>query len=144
MPSLPFHPRHRGPILAAVLLAAGLLLLVAKPVRRAFRPEVPPSGVVVEFRHPAATSTARLKLVAGSGALLVRESGSGTVHRPERGRVVIEIGGAPRNFEIEVPRATPLVEIHVSDRTVFRRQGSVVTTIWPVDADSTWLVPLTP
>ena len=102
------------------------------------------AGVIIEFRHPAASSTARLRLVPGPGPVRVREIGSATVYEPEKGRIVINVNGAPRNFNIDIPRATPFMELHVSDRTVFQRQGSLVTTIWPINADSTWLVPLTP
>jgi len=139
--SPPFHHRHRGPILAAFLVTAAALLFLAKPVRRALRPA---PAVIIEFQHPAATSTARLRLIDEAGIVRVREVGNAAVHEPEDGRILIDVNGAPRNFNIDIPRATPFVELHVSDRTIFRRQGSIVTTIWPIDSDSTWLVPLTP
>ena len=146
MTSPPFHRRHRGPILAALFVTATALLFLARPVWRALRlPTLPvTTGVIIEFRHPAATSTARLRLVDAPGPVRVLEVETGTERVLDGGHLVIEVEGAPRNFNIEVPRAMPSMELHVSDRTVFQRKGTIVTTIWPIDRDSTWLVPLTP
>ncbi|HEX7880984.1 MAG TPA: hypothetical protein VF720_16355 [Candidatus Eisenbacteria bacterium] len=139
----PFHQRHRGPILAAFLITAAAVLFMADPVRRAL---LPASAVIVEFNHPAATSTARVRIVEDRGPVRIGHADGSPVEEIvlDGGRIAIDVKGEPRNFKIDIPRATPFMELRVSDRTVFQRKGSVVTTIWPIDSDSTWLVPLTP
>ena len=100
--------------------------------------------VVVEFHHPAAVSTARVRLVDGRAGVSLTPREGGPARHPVDGRIVVEVDGRADHFDIDVPRGTPHFELHVSDRTVFRKTAADIITIWPMGADSIWLIPLTP
>jgi hypothetical protein len=138
----PSPTRRVQAVIAGLGAAAVLIGLAMLPIRLSRWAADGP--VVVEFHHPAAVSTARIRLVDGSGPVTLRERYGGFVRRPENGRIVVEVDGRPDHFDLDIPRSAAHVELHVSDRTLFRREGAAIVTIWPADADSTWLIPLTP
>ena len=130
-------------VFAGLGIATMALVLLTVPIRISWKP-VADAAVVVEFHHPAAVSTARVRLSAADASVTLREQQGSAIRRPENGRIVVEVDGRPEHYLVTVPRSLTRFELQVSDRTVFRKSGAEITTIWPMAPDSTWLVPLTP
>lgn len=86
----------------------------------------PGSRLVVAFDAPSAGGSARIQITEDA-EVKVRAPGGAASFTSAPGRLVIQSLRAPITFEIDIPRAAPLVEIDVDGRLVFLKKGPSIT-----------------
>jgi hypothetical protein len=103
----------------------------------------PGRELVIVFASPQPEGGVRVSLVDGAEVAVHAPIGAATF-TSDAERLVIDNHGALATFEIEIPRAAPRVEIRVSGRRVFLKDGPRVTTSASTDSVAPYWLPLSP
>jgi hypothetical protein len=113
-------------------------------------PSRSPAGIAVDpgrslaivFASPQESGS--LTILLGEGTqVVVRATGGAPGFGSELDRIVIENQGSTSDFEIEIPRGAPRVEVLVGQVRVFLLEGSRVTTRGASGDDGRFTVPWT-
>jgi anti-sigma factor RsiW len=109
------------------------------------RSEPQPSGVAVAPGERldivfAAASTARVTLSEGTEVVVRARPGS-AAFAVEKGRILVRDGDT-LDFEIEIPRSAPRVEVFLGPRSVFLKEGDDIRTDATQDASGAYLLSL--
>jgi hypothetical protein len=78
-----------------------------------------------------------------STEVVIRTTGSAPGFSSELDRLVIDNAGSTSDFEIEIPRSAPRVEVRVGAERVFLIEGGRVTTEAAAGDDGRYEVPWT-
>jgi len=113
-------------------------------------PEPQPAGVAVQpgerftigFEAEQERGTVAVSLTDGATVVARRLAGSATFTTGVD-HLAIANGGSSADYEIELPRSAPWVEIRIGARRLLLKEGPRVITDAPVDARGRYLVPLT-
>ena len=114
------------------------------------RPAEPgPAGIAVEpserftivFGTPQIRGAVAVSLTEGSRIVARRLSGTATF-TTGADYLTIENGGSTADYEVELPRSTPWVEIRLGARRLLLKDGTHVVTDAPVDAGGRYLLAL--
>ncbi len=108
-----------------------------------------PAGVAVEpgarftigFEAEQERGIAAVSLTDGS-IVVARRLGGSAAFTSDVGHLAIANDGSTADYEIELPRSAPWVEIRIGANRVLLKDGSRVITDAPVDARGRYLVPL--
>jgi anti-sigma factor RsiW len=114
------------------------------------------AGTAPESAGIAVPPTERftIELEAGTGAasvrvtegpdIVVRAAGGAARFVSDVDRLTVESGGSATDFEIELPRDAPRVEILAGGRRVFLKEGARIATDAPRDAGGEYRIDLGP
>ena len=115
------------------------------------RPPTPPatSGIavapgerfVVHFADTQAEGTVRVSLTDGPD-VIARVLGGAPAFTTGAGRLTIENQGSTADFEIDLPRDAPWVEILIGKHRLLLKEGARIVTDAPADAGGRYLLPL--
>jgi hypothetical protein len=103
----------------------------------------PGDRLTIEFASPQLGDTAVVSLSDGS-EVTVRASGGKTTFVSEPDRLIVRQSRAPARFQIRVPRAAPVVELKVGDRSILTKRSALVTTDIEPDSAGRYLLPIAP
>jgi hypothetical protein len=97
------------------------------------------------IRFAAAQPEGRAAVTLAAGPDVTVRAAGGTVNfTTDVDRLVIENAGARADYEIEIPKDAPWVEILVDDRRVLLKEGERIVTDAPADAQARYLLPVSP
>lgn len=82
--------------------------------------------------------------LTGGAEIVARRLGGPATFTTDVDRLTVENAGATADYEIELPRGAPWVEIRVGARRVLLKEGLRIATEAPEDARGRFLVPLAP
>lgn len=103
----------------------------------------PGDRLTIEFASPEPGDTAVVSL-SDDSEVTIRVSGGKTSFASESNRLIVKQSGAPARFEIRVPRAAPVVELKVGERSILTKRSSKVTTDVEPDRAGRYLLPIAP
>lgn len=112
------------------------------PADRAGIAVTPGADLVIEFSARQSEGRAHVTLTDGAELVIRAPSGAATF-TSDVDRLVVDNRGGAANFEIEVPREAPRVEIRLAGATVFLKVGARVTHATPA-GEAAYQVPLGP
>lgn len=87
----------------------------------------PGAELVIDFAAPQTKGRVEVRLTDAQD-VVVRTVTGGATFTSDPGRLLIQNQGATADFEIEIPRTAPRVEIRVGDARILLKTGSRVTT----------------
>jgi hypothetical protein len=139
-----------SPLPAWLSQAAGWITGRTAPVE-----DSPPSGVPVtsgisvpmnerfsiQFTTAQAQSSVMVAVIDGPN-VVVRVNGGTATFTTETDRLTIENARSTADYEIDVPRNAPWVEIHVGSQRVMLKDGDQFVTDAPIDSVGRYVLPL--
>lgn len=102
----------------------------------------PGPSLAIVFERPAPSSIVVVSLFEGDVVEATALDGSATFTSGQ-GSITIS-GGDAHRFAVRIPQHAPRVEIRVGSRTVFLRQGDMVSADLRADSTGIWTIPLSP
>ena len=103
----------------------------------------PSERFTIVFGTEQTRGIAAVSLIDGSNIVARRLNGSATF-TTDIDYLTIEDGGSTADYEIELPRNAPWVQIRAGGRRLLLKDGPRVITDAPVDARGRYLLPLSP
>ena len=102
----------------------------------------PGARLIIMFASTQPLGQAQVSLTEG-GEVVVRTISGGATFTSDVDRLLIQNPGSTADFEIEIPRTAPRVEIRVGGSRIFLKDGARVTTETPSDSAGIFSLPLT-
>jgi len=101
----------------------------------------PGADLVLQFTVAQSEGDVRVSLVDGAD-VMVRAPVAAASFTSTDGRVVIDNTGSRADFEIDIPRSAPHVEIRIGSRPVFVKRGPSISAPDAVERESTYAIGL--
>jgi hypothetical protein len=102
----------------------------------------PGERLTIELAPGQALDTVVVSLSNGA-EVVVRARGGTTTFTSDPDRLAVKHAGEPGTLEIQVPRASPLVELRMGSYRLWLKQGSRITSEVPPDSEGRYRLPLT-
>jgi hypothetical protein len=105
---------------------------------------VPPGGhFTIVFRARQQSGGIAVSLVDGPYLALRTRNGAPPITTDLDG-LTVENRGSSADYDLELPRGAPWVEIRTAGHRLFLKDGNRVITARPAEADGRYLIPLRP
>jgi hypothetical protein len=104
---------------------------------------VPGRELTIVFTASPAAAEARVSLTDGT-EVVVRALGGPATFTSDVDRLVIDNQGSPADFEIQIPRAAPRIEIRVGTEPILRKEGARIRAERAIEAGQSYRLPLAP
>lgn len=101
----------------------------------------PGARFTIVFTAPQDRGVVTVSLVDG-GEVVARRLGGSASFTSDEDRLTISNVGAQADYEVDLPRGAPWIEVRVAERQLLVKDGDRTTTDVPRDAQGRWVVAL--